>query len=42
MELKKYALSDVCTIVPGFAFKSNDFGSGENIEIGRASCRERV
>ena len=33
MELKKYALSDVCTIVPGFAFKSNDFGSGENIAV---------
>ena len=33
MELKKYALSDVCTIVPGFAFKSKDFGSGENIAV---------
>ena len=33
MEFKKYALSDVCTIVPGFAFKSNDFGSGENIAV---------
>ena len=33
MELKKYALGDVCTIVPGFAFKSNDFGSGENIAV---------
>lgn len=33
MGLKKYALSDVCTIVPGFAFKSNDFGSGENIVV---------
>ena len=33
MGLKKYALSDVCTIVPGFAFKSNDFGSGENIAV---------
>ena len=33
MELKKYALSDVCTIVPGFAFKSNDFGSGENLAV---------
>ena len=33
MDLKKYALSDVCTIVPGFAFKSNDFGSGENIAV---------
>ena len=33
MALKKYALSDVCTIVPGFAFKSNEFGSGENIAV---------
>lgn len=33
MELKKYALSNVCSIVPGYAFKSSDFGSGENIAI---------
>ena len=30
MELKKYRLGEVCTIIPGYAFKSSDFGCGKN------------
>lgn len=30
MELKKYKLGEVCTIIPGYAFKSSDFGCGKN------------
>lgn len=33
MELKKYNLHDVCEIIPGYAFKSNDFGQGDYIAI---------
>ena len=30
---KEYKLSDVCGLVPGFAFKSKDFGTGADIAI---------
>ena len=30
MKLKKYKLGEVCTIIPGYAFKSSDFGCGKN------------
>ena len=33
MELKKYKLGDIAEIIPGYAFKSTDFLSGENIVI---------
>ena len=32
-EWKEYKLSDVCGLVPGFAFKSKDFGTGADIAI---------
>lgn len=33
MDLKKYKLGDIADIIPGYAFKSTDFLSGENIVI---------
>lgn len=33
MEVKKYKLGEIATIIPGYAFKSADFGYGENIVI---------
>lgn len=30
MDMKKYRLGEVCTIIPGYAFKSSDFGCGKN------------
>ncbi len=33
MELKKYKLGEIAEIIPGYAFKSTDFGSGNNIAI---------
>lgn len=32
-EWKEYKLGDVCTMIPGFAFKSKDFGIGKDIAI---------
>ena len=32
-EWKEYKLGDVCNMIPGFAFKSKDFGIGKNIAI---------
>ena len=32
-EWKEYKLGDVCNMVPGFAFKSSDFGTGKDIAI---------
>ena len=32
-EWKEYKLSDVCGLVPGFAFKSKDFGAGADFAI---------
>lgn len=33
MELKKYKLEEIAEIIPGYAFKSSDFGHGKNIAI---------
>ena len=33
MQLKEYKLGEIAEIVPGYAFKASDFGSGENIAI---------
>ena len=33
MEMKKYKLGEICSIIPGFAFKSSDFGTGSNYAI---------
>ena len=33
MDMKKYRLGEVCTIIPGYAFKSSDFGCGKNWAI---------
>ena len=33
MQYEKLTLQDVCIIIPGYAFKSTDFGFGENIAI---------
>ena len=32
-EWKEYKLGDVCKMIPGFAFKSNEFGKGSNVAI---------
>ena len=32
-EWKEYKLGDVCRMIPGFAFKSNEFGTGSNLAI---------
>ena len=32
-EWKEYKLGDVCGLVPGFAFKSKDFGTGSNMVV---------
>ena len=32
-EWKEYKLGEVCNMIPGFAFKSKDFGIGKNIAI---------
>lgn len=32
-EWQEYKLGDVCKLIPGFAFKSNEFGNGCNIAI---------
>ena len=32
-EWKEYKLGEVCNMIPGFAFKSKDFGSGKDIAI---------
>ena len=32
MEMKKYKLGEICSIIPGFAFKSSDFGTGSNYD----------
>ena len=31
--MKKYKLGEICTIVPGYAFKAADFGKGLNYVI---------
>ena len=31
--MKKYKLGEICTIVPGYAFKATDFGKGLNYVI---------
>ncbi len=31
--MKKYKLGEICTIVPGYAFKAADFGKGFNYVI---------
>lgn len=33
MKLKKYKLGEIAEIIPGYAFKSSDFGHGKNIAI---------
>lgn len=33
MKYQKLALQDACKIIPGYAFKSTDFGSGKNIAV---------
>ena len=33
MIMKKYKLGEICTIVPGYAFKATDFGKGLNYVI---------
>ena len=33
MELRKYKLGEIAEIIPGYAFKSSDFGHGKNIAI---------
>lgn len=33
MDMKKYRLGEVSTIIPGYAFKSSDFGCGKNRAI---------
>ena len=33
MELKKYKLGEIVEIIPGYAFKSSDFGHGKNIAV---------
>ncbi len=33
MEMKKYRLGEICSIIPGFAFKAEDFDKGDNIVI---------
>ncbi len=33
MQLKKYKLGQICTIIPGYAFKANDFGEGNNVVV---------
>lgn len=33
MEMKKYKLKEICEIIPGYAFKSSDFGNGFNMAI---------
>lgn len=33
MEMKKYKLREVCDIIPGYAFKSSDFGHGNNFVV---------
>ena len=33
MELKKYKLEEIVEIIPGYAFKSSDFGHGKNIAV---------
>lgn len=32
-EWKEYRIGDVCKMIPGFAFKSNEFGKGSNVAI---------